>query len=470
MSHSTRPRLVIAGTGSGAGKTTVTLGLMAAFTRRGKRVQGFKIGPDYLDPSYHTAVTKRPSRNLDTWMMSPEQMLEVFIRGGKEADLSIIEGVMGMYDGKDPMSDHGSTADVAIHLESPIILVMDIGSMARSAAAIVRGFQSLNPRAKIAGVFLNRAGSEGHYQLCKAAIEKECQIPVVGWLGREEGIAIPERHLGLIPAVERGDLDPLFDTLAHAMEKTVDLDQLEKLATTAPTQSEPVPTLFIPQKNSIQEDPPVIAVARDAAFNFYYPENLELLEWYGATLCYFSPLEGEKVPVEADGLMIGGGFPEEYVEQLASQEKVKASIRERVKSGMPTFAECGGFMVLCERIRTLDGRNFPMVGLIPATVTMTDRLAALGYREVRANQDTILLKKGESAKGHEFRYSTLEESKIGDKIAYESIGRRGATFEGYVAGNLLAGYTHLHFASNGSMVQRWLETCRQYRKQKITQK
>ncbi|WP_374709305.1 cobyrinate a,c-diamide synthase [Desmospora profundinema] len=458
----TRPRLIIAGTGSGVGKTTLTLGLMAAFSRRNRQVQGFKIGPDYIDPSYHTVVTGRPSRNLDTWMVEPDRMKEIFLKGSEGADLSVIEGVMGLYDGKDPLRDEGSTADIAIRLESPVILVVNIHSMARSAAAVVMGYQNLNDRVPIAGVIVNRAGSEGHYRLAKAAIEQECNIPVVGWLGRDERLQIPERHLGLVPAVERGELNPLFDTLAEVVEKNVDLDQLQALANQAPPLAEPDSALFSLPVREVEEYQPIIAVARDAAFNFYYPENLDLLERMGADLRFFQPLEGEKVPEEADGLMIGGGFPEEFVDRLAREDEVKASIRERIEKGMPAYAECGGYMYLCERMITHTGETYPMVGVIPAVVKMQQRLAALGYREVRALSDTVLLKKGETARGHEFHYSTLDLTLPDPPYAYESQGRRGSHREGYAAGSLLAGYTHLHFASNPSMVQRWMEHCRRY--------
>ncbi|SFJ22209.1 cobyrinate a,c-diamide synthase [Thermoflavimicrobium dichotomicum] len=459
-----RPRFVIAGTGSGVGKTTCTLGLMAAFRKRGLSVQGFKAGPDYIDPSYHTAVTGRPSRNLDTWMCQPERMKEIFLRGSDGADLSIIEGVMGLYDGKSPLSDQGSTAEIAILLNSPIILVVNIQSMARSAAAIVKGYQSLNPNVQIAGVIVNRAGSEGHVRLVQAAIEQECGVPVLGWLGRESDIDIPERHLGLVPAIERGELDPLFEKLAALMEERVDLARLFSIAQAAPVLSEPMDRLFVPKEKT--KEPVVLAVARDAAFNFYYPENLELLEHAGAKLQFFSPLSGESVPEEADGLLIGGGFPEEFARQLTAQEEVKQSIARRIREGLPTFAECGGYMYLCRELIDRHGQAYPMVGVIPATVKMQNRLAALGYREVLAATDNILLRQGESARGHEFHYSTLTMENDDYPSAYQITGRRGVQKEGYAKGNLLAGYTHLYFPSNPAMVERWLNVCRTYRQQK----
>ncbi|MDN4594552.1 cobyrinate a,c-diamide synthase [Polycladomyces subterraneus] len=460
-----RPRIVIAGTGSGVGKTTITLGLMAAFRRRNMTVQGFKTGPDYIDPTYHTAVTGRSSRNLDVWMMPRNRVREIFLRGSEGADLSIVEGVMGLYDGKDPLSDTGSTADIAILLQSPVVLVVDIHSMARSVAAIVMGFQQLNPEVAIRGVIVNKAGSEGHYRLAKAAIEQECGIPVFGWLPRDAELNIPERHLGLIPAVERGELQPLFEQLADVIEQGVDLDALISVADEAPALAWPEERLFVPVAAS-EGRRPVIAVARDAAFHFYYPENLELLTLAGADLRFFSPLAGEPVPEEADGLMIGGGFPEEFVSELAQEEDVKDSIRRKIAEGLPTFAECGGYMYLCEAIIDRAGREHPMVGVIPAKVTMRDRLAALGYREVTALSDSVLLEKGEKARGHEFHYSALTPETEDYPRAYACEGRFGTRLEGYVKGNVLAGYVHLHFASHPEMVRRWLLICREYGKRR----
>lgn len=457
-----RARIIIAGTGSGVGKTTVTLGLMAAFKKRGLKVQGFKAGPDYIDPGYHTAITGLPSRNLDPWMVSMEHMVEIFLKGSRGADLSIIEGVMGLYDGKDPLSDKGSTAEIAVLLQSPVILVVDVYSMARSAAAVVKGYQLLNQSVSVAGVIANRAGGEGHFRLVKSAIEQECGIPVFGWLPPEPSIDIPERHLGLIPALMRGEMDPLFDQLAEFIEKGVDLDRLQAAAGDAPGLAMPKNRLFSQKR---PEQSVTIAVAKDAAFHFYYPENLELLEQHGAKLQYFSPLKGEPVPEEADGLIVGGGFPEEFVRELSANEEVKSSFREKITRGMPTYAECGGCMYLTKAITDRQGNPHPMVGVIPAMVRMSDQLAALGYREVEAVSDNLLLKQGEKARGHEFHYSTLTMP-TKDIAAYEISGYASKQREGYVKENLLASFTHLHFASNPSMVKRFISVCRNYRKSK----
>ncbi|WP_134684023.1 cobyrinate a,c-diamide synthase [Brevibacillus migulae] len=453
----THRRIVVAGTGSGSGKTTVTIGLMAALKQRGLAVQGFKCGPDYIDPTYHTAVTGRASRNLDSWMLSHETVKEIYQRGSRGADIAIIEGVMGFYDGKEATSDKGSTAEISILTDSPVLLVLNCQSMARSAAAIVRGFQLFNPAVRIVGVFANKVGSVGHYRIVKEAVEQECGIPVIGYLERVAEIEIPERHLGLVPSVERGELQPLFDRLAEAIGKNTDLEQLLELA-----QAEPLPIeekLFAPQPAAPRVR---IAIARDAAFHFYYPENIELLEAHGAECLFFSPLAGETVPADADGLYIGGGFPEEFAAQLAANEPVKVSIREAIRSGLPTLAECGGFMYLTEQLVTTTGEAYPMVGLIPGTVTMQNKLAALGYREVRGYEGNFLLDEGEEARGHEFHYSTFQ-AKETFTPAYETKGLRGVKAEGYLSGNLVAGYTHLHFASNPGMVHRWLDRCKEVR-------
>ncbi len=446
-------RMVIAGTGSGVGKTTLTIGLMAAFKKRGLKVQGFKCGPDYIDPTYHTAVTGRPSRNLDSWMLSHDTVKEVLVKGSSGADLSIIEGVMGFYDGKEATSNRGSTAEISLLTQSPVLLVVNCQSMARSAAAIVKGFQTFSEGVNIVGVIANKVGSDGHFRLVREAVEQECGIPVIGYLKREDQIEIPERHLGLVPSVERGELDGLFDYLAERVEGTIDLEKLLQLAEAPALQISS--SLFT---TKVEKKVARIAIAKDAAFHFYYPENIELLEAYGAECLPFSPLAGEPVPDGVDGLYIGGGFPEEFAAELTERKKVMESIRSAILSGMPTLAECGGFMYLTEELETTDGRVFPMTGMIPGRVKMQKKLAALGYREVTGNEGNFLLGAGEQAKGHEFHYSTFEP-KADFNPAYVSKGLRGTKSEGYARESLVAGYTHLHFASYPEMVMNWIDRC-----------
>lgn len=465
-----RSRIVVAGTGSGAGKTTVTLGLMKAFADSGLRVQGFKCGPDYIDPTYHTAATGTPSRNLDSWMTSPDTVRETFIRASEGADLCVIEGVMGLYDGKDPLSNIGSTAEIAILTDSPVLLVVDVRSMARSAAAIVLGFQRLEPKLRIVGVIVNRCGSQGHYGIVKKAIEQECGIPVLGWLKRDDGLDIPERHLGLVPAVERGELEPLFQRAAELIRAGTDLDALRALADSAPPLRLPEHPLFPPDRlptaghEAETGERPVIAVARDAAFNFYYPENMDLLRYAGAEIVYFSPLAGERVPEHANGLYLGGGFPEEFAADIAANTGFLQDIRTAVSRDMPVFAECGGYMVLARTLTDRAGHAHHMAGVIPSDVRMQEKRAALGYREATALQDCLLLKAGETIRGHEFHYSVMsyDESAAPYPFAYQTKGMRGLQSEGYAKGNLLAAYTHIHLASLPKAAARWVEKCRAY--------
>ncbi|MHA6531525.1 cobyrinate a,c-diamide synthase [Paenibacillus sp. BAC0078] len=526
-----RPRFVVAGTGSGSGKTTVTLGLLRAFARRGLTVQAFKCGPDYIDPAYHAAVTGQPARNLDSWMTSSSYMLEYFLRSSEEADLSVIEGVMGLYDGKEATSLTGSTAEIAILTGSPVVLVVDVRSMGRSAAAIVLGFQQLERDLCIAAVIVNRCGSASHYRTVKAAIEEACGIPVIGWLERDHGLDIPERHLGLLPAVERGELEPLFDRAADLLAEGTDLDALLELAVAAPALHYPAPAMLgeeqqgaaapddcpmeaagqvplavlpadteaarpakseagallpataapgggcsmrpnppkdrICRKATADDTAPVIAVARDAAFNFYYADNLELLARAGAQLALFSPLSGEGIPPDADGIYLGGGFPEEFAAGIAANSAFLRGLRAAAAAGMPLYAECGGYMVLARSLKDRAGAVHAMAGIIPAHTVMQERRVALGYREVTAREDCLLLKQGESLRGHEFHYSLMSYV-TGETwtYAYDSKGRSGSQPEGYSCGNVMAAYAHIHLASHFPAAVRLVEACRSYRERK----
>ncbi|MEH7012273.1 cobyrinate a,c-diamide synthase [Neobacillus niacini] len=450
----TERRIVIAGTGSGVGKTTLTIGLMAAIKKKGLTVQGFKCGPDYIDPSYHTAVTKRNSRNLDSWMLTKEDVLDIFTHGSQGSDISIIEGVMGFFDGKNPETNEGSTSEISMITKSPVVLVVNCESMARSAAAIVKGFQCFAEGPNIVGVIANKVGSEGHFQLVKKAIEQECNIPVIGYLKRELDIEIPERHLGLIPSMERGELDHFFDKLGNLVCETVDIDKLLELAVAEPLEVSRRSSIFEKKKEHVVK----IAVAKDSAFNFYYPENLEIMEAKGIEIVYFSPLADEELPEDVDGLYIGGGFPEEFAQDLACNEKAKRSVKEAIENGLPTLAECGGFMYLTESIETTEKIKYKMAGVIPGSVQMQSKLAALGYREISGQNANFILE-NQSARGHEFHYSTFLAYDDDVPYAYETKGMRGVSKEGYLLHNLVAGYTHFHFASCPEMVVNWIRKC-----------
>lgn len=452
-------RIVIAGTNSGVGKTTLTIGIMAALKKRGLVVQGFKCGPDYIDSTYHTKVTKRKSRNIDSWMIDKETLNDIFVDASSDADISIIEGVMGLYDGRRPDSNEGSTAEISVLLEAPVILIVDIASIARSAAAIVKGYQMLDPSVKIGGVILNRAGSVGHYELCKRAIEQECNIPVLGYLRKGDVPSIPERSLGLIPAIERGDYYNFFTNIMTVIEKQIDLDLLLDISKQPPLKKK---TSLFTKKEKEQV---TIAVAYDEAFNFYYEENLKMLQYQGARLEFFSPLAGDVIPENADGLYIGGGFLDEFLETLASFNENNTKLKTKIEQGLPTFAECGGFMFLCESITNVSGKTYPMVGVIPGKIKIEQKLQAIGYREVTALCDSVILKKGEMARGHEFHYSTFSEREPINKI-YHTKGIRKEGIEGFHLKNVVASYTYLHFASNENMPKQFIASCQLYQSSK----
>ncbi len=459
ISITSTPRLVIAGTHSGSGKTTMTLGLMAAYRQRGLTVQGFKVGPDYIDPGYHTSVTGRLSHNLDSWMTDRDGVREILTRSSQQADLSIIEGVMGYYDGKSADSNAGSAAEIAELTASPVVLVVDVAGMARSAAAVVRGFQAMDGQGRIVAVLVNRAGSLTHYHMVQEAIESVTGIPVCGYLRTDPTMSLPERHLGLLPAIGRGDLNGLWERFAQAVQDTVNLDKLWELA----KQSSPVPAP-VHKRLEDQSIPPQakLAVARDAAFNFYYPENFDLLRAAGFELEEFSPLAGEPLPEDADAVYLGGGFPEEFLEDL-SRPKYLRTFRAKIGRGMPVVAECGGYMYLGESIVNRAGAAYPMVGRIPMTVTMQDRLSALGYREIEALCDTPLMQQGEKARGHEFHYSTQQFTTPAVSPSYRLSGRRGSYNDGFAAADLASGYTHLYFMSNPAIAVRFSSMAAHYR-------
>ncbi|MNC27150.1 Cobyrinic acid A,C-diamide synthase [compost metagenome] len=380
---------------------------------------------------------------------------------------------MGLYDGKEATALTGSTAEIALLTDSPVLLVVDVRSMGRSAAAIVLGFQQMEPGVRIAAVIVNRCGSASHYRTVKAAIEAACGIPVIGWLERDQGLDIPERHLGLLPAVERGELEPLFDRAADLLEAGTDLNLLLEIAAAAPALRYPAAEGILPEDgpsmNALQplatayDRVPVIAVAQDAAFNFYYADNLELLARAGARLALFSPLSGEGIPPDADGIYIGGGFPEEFAAAISGNLAFLHGLRAAAEAGMPLYAECGGYMVLARSLTDRTGAVHEMAGIIPAHTVMQDRRAALGYREVTARADCLLLKQGECLRGHEFHYSRMSYASGEPRLyAYDSSGRSGSQPEGYARGNIMAAYAHIHLASHRPAALRFVEACSSY--------
>ncbi|PRR71471.1 cobyrinate a,c-diamide synthase [Moorella stamsii (nom. illeg.)] len=461
MSHK---RIVIAGTRSGVGKTSIATGLMAALAARGFKVQGFKVGPDYIDPSYHTLATGRPSRNLDTFLMSRENVLEAFTRGAAGADITIIEGVMGLHDGH-RSSGSGSTAAIARLLAAPVLLVVDATSLGQSVAAEVLGYRAFDPGVHLAGVILNRVSNESHLQLLRRAIEDYTGIAVVGWLQRGALPALPSRHLGLIPAGEQQGLKAVLKELAAVVAAGINLEEVVSLATKAGPLPAGGSQSFAAA--ALQAGGPVpVAVARDEAFSFYYQDALDYLTALGAELIPFSPLHDTALPGEAAGVIIGGGFPEIFLEPLAGNQPMLTDLRRRVAGGMPVYAECGGLMYLTRGITDLEGRTWKLAGIVPADCQMQTKLAGLGYREATLYQDNLLGKKGDPVRGHEFHYSLLTGMAGDFPPAYTWYARGGEYHEGYATLRLLASYLHLHFLGNQQAALNFLAACRRYRTQR----
>ncbi len=436
------PRLIIAGTHSGVGKTTVTLAILAALKARGRRVQAFKVGPDFIDPGHHVAVTGRPSRNLDGWMLGEAINRELFARASAGADVSIIEGMMGLFDGSSPVNDIGSTAELAKQLDAPVLLVIDGSAMARSAAAMVSGYAKFDPALRVAGVLFNRVSSEGHYKLLKEAVEHETGVMVVGYLRPDPALTISDRHLGLVTAMEQ-ETGELYGRLAKAAEETVDLNRIEALAGSCRELSTVAAHLTKREFGHTVR----IGVAQDLAFCFYYPENLELLEAEGAEFVKFSPMNDRVLP-DVDMLYLGGGYPELHGEVLARNVTMRTAIRQFAEQGGMIYAECGGMMYLTQAIRDFADASHEMVGLFPAEAVMQRSGLVLGYRTMECSQDCILGASGTTARGHEFHYSTLIPK---GRLDYACVlgDARGESkgSDGLIAGNVLALYAHLHFAS-----------------------
>lgn len=453
------PRIIIAGVHSGVGKTTLSLGLMRALRDRGLNVKPFKAGPDYIDPGLHYQACGFKSHNLDTWMGSDTVVKTVFCKNAAGADLSIIEGVMGLFDGLKGSRIKGSTAELALLLNAPVILMVNVQAMAQSCAALIKGFMDYEPGLKLQAVVLNNC-SEYHRSSLKPDLEKELGIKVLGCLPRNMEIEMPSRHLGLIPAEENKELQVCIARMAEIIKNDIDLDAIIKLAQTAEELEINEATPLQADKNKLEMNRQVrIGVAQDPAFTFYYQDSLEYLEELGAEMVYFSPLQDERLPA-VDGLYLGGGFPEMFLPQLAANQSMMKSIKEAHKKAMPIYAECGGMLYLSEKIMDLDGKLWPGTGIIGASAAMSRRLKGLGYVEAFMMQDTILGQKGDVLKGHEFHYSTLHGSD-GRNAAYALNGGIGVDgrLDGYVQDNLLASYVHLHMRSNPSAAVNFLNSC-----------
>ena len=454
--------IVIAGTKSGCGKTTLSLGIMAALARRGIDIAPFKVGPDFIDPGHHNGITGKASRNLDGWMLSKDYNLTSFETNTRNSDVAVVEGVMGLYDGYDGKSEAGSTAQMAKWLRLPILLVVDARSMARSAAAVIMGFERFDPQLSFAGVVFNNLGSHRHLQYLRDAVKENVASSCLGGLIKDNNIRIPERHLGLVTRDDHVLDRETVNLLADKIEKSLDLDLLLKNLPEIdpPRCTEP---LSRPMENAVR-----IAVARDNAFCFYYQDNLDLLEGQGAELVFFSPIAGDDLPRGSDGLYLGGGYPELFGDRLAGNRKLRHRIKEKSDTGMPIYGECGGFMYLCEALVDQDGDRFPMTGCFPFTTRMIPRLKALGYREITLTKRTVIGDPGMIIRGHEFHYSEIMTETSDVQNVYQISDRSGLDKppEGFVINHTLGSYNHLHFGSQPETAKYFVNNCLVYRHQK----
>jgi len=446
--------LIIAGTASAVGKTTVATGLMAALTRRGVSVGPAKVGPDFIDPGYHALATGRPGRNLDAWICGTDAIVGLAARASQGCQVLVVEGVMGLFDGSgDPEGPSASTAQVAALLDAPVVLVVDAAAMSGSVAALVTGFTRFDPAVTVAGVVLNRVGSDGHEAVLRDALTPTA-IPVLGCLRRNPQLSWRDRHLGLVPVVEDPSaLRRSLDRLATAVEAQCDVDGLLAVARSAAPLSVPTtaggPGEAHPNSGAAATaaSRAVVAVAGGKAFSFYYRDNLEALEQAGAELVAFDPAEDRQLPPEATALYLGGGFPEVYAGALAANRPMCNDLRQRVRAGLPTWAECGGLLLLAE---SLDGHC--LSGVVPATAQMTDRLT-LGYRRARVAVDTPLAPAGTELRGHEFHYSSVAPT----GRLFDWQGRSSSGTAGFGGSRLFASYLHLHLGADPGPAERLVQ-------------
>lgn len=439
-------RVMVAGEESGCGKSTVAVGLMGALASTGLTVQGFKAGPDYIDPSYYAAVTGRPGRNLDLWMLAEPVVLELFIHNSAAADVAVIEGMMGLFDGAYP-DDKGSSAHLAKALQTPVLLVLDAWRSSSSLGAKALGFRTFDPAVEVRGVILNGVAGEAHTRAIGRAVER-AGLPVVGAIPLLPEMQLPERHLGLVPYREGQVTGAQCRQIVERVRDHLDLPQILRIARQVPPLDEITPVLFAspPCRSEFR-----LAVALDDAFTFYYEDNVDLLRRWGFQVVEFSPLRDSMLP-PADLLYLGGGFPEMYAERLSGNVAMKEALVRFEKAGGLIYGECGGFMYLGQTLTTSDGRSFPMAGLVPIHTAMTDRLQALKYKEVEVLRPGFFFYQGDRLKGHEFHYSRLT-AEAGTR-ALRSVDSTGhVEEEGIVAGGTFGSYTHLHLASNPSLLR-----------------
>lgn len=460
------PGIMIAGTSSGVGKTTCTLGIMKALGKRNIEITPFKVGPDYIDPEFHRFVSGNPSYNLDQWLLQNSTIEVLYEKHKKRGEFSVVEGVMGLYDGVGTSKDVGSSAAMAKLLGLPVILVIDGGKKSTSAAAEVLGFKMYDPEVNIEGVIVNKVSGKAHYDIIKTVIERDVKIPCVGYLKKDEGLHLKSRHLGLVPAKEVENLQEQLETLSERIEETVDLDTIIAIGSGhIPRDSKDHQKFITLQIDKLRRKGKGLSlgVFQDPAFSFYYQDNLEILEEIGITLEFISPMKDQKLKEGLSGLYIGGGFPEVFGRELSENRAFMSSLTKDLEKGLPTFAECGGLMYLTEGIEDLRGEFYPMTGFFPAKTVMTERLQRFGYVDVTMEKNITL-------KAHEFHRSKLIERIQTPKNYQVQKSREGKVLKEHQCGlkreNTLAGYPHFHFYDHWEFLQNWIEEMRRYHDQR----
>ncbi len=448
------PRIILSGTSSRVGKTMISIGLMRALVNRGYRVQPYKVGPDFIDPSFHHFATGRYSRNLDSFMLSGVDIVETFERNFRNADIAVIEGTMGLHDSHHATDEKGSTAEVSKILKCPVVLIANVERMSRTVAPFIYGYKTFDPEVMIEGVILNRVGSERHAMKARLAAEKLAKVKVVGVIPRRKDVVIPDRHLGLIPAYEKKEeFEGLFDRLAELVETYVNVDEIVKIAERAPPLEEvPEHPIFKSESKNVR-----IGVFRDRSFNFYYQDNIDALS-ARAEVVVIDSLSDKKLP-DVDALYIGGGFPEVFAEELERNWSLRESVYDFCESGKPVYAECGGLMFLGEKLRLVDGSEYEMVGFMPYETEMHRRFQALGYSIYRCERSSIVARKGDIVKGHEFHYSKVIPKK---KLEFTYRVKRGKGIDGERDGasrkNTIVNYIHVHVLSYPTLVRRFVRS------------
>lgn len=455
-------KIIFAATTSNTGKTTISSGLMRALKNKGLQVQPFKVGPDYIDTRYHQLATGNVSRNLDEYLLPREEIQYLFAKNTQSADIAVVEGVMGLYDGFGSSLDYCSTAGMSKILDAPVILIFDGKSMAASAAALVLGFKELDRSVKIAGVIANNVSTDSHYQIIKKSVEELAKVPVLGRIPKDENFHLSSRHLGLTPSLEQEDLSEKLDYIAGVIEKHIDLDMLLEIAETKELNYD------ASRRDKIKNITDVkLGIAFDKAFNFYYQDALDLLEEMGVKFDYFSPLS-DPLPENLDGLYLGGGYPEMFAKELSSNQGLMAEIREKSNQGMPIYAECGGLMYLGEQLHDLEGKPHSMTGILKGSSQMQNRLQRFGYCQGIVQKDMPIAKEGVSIKGHEFHYSTFDtkEQPVLDMQKTLSDGTLKTWVGGYQKENSFGSYLHTHFAGDYGLALEFVQSMERYRKNK----